>query len=273
VQQRSDQPAADRISCLHRSFLEVCNVDLIYSTNAGPIVALKEFYLQSPAGEFTAVIGPSGCGKSTLLKLISGLIQPSGGEIRIDGTTVIGPRPEVGLMFQAPTLLPWKTVLDNVLVPIRAMRLRAADYREKAVELLGLMGLERFSKNYPGELSGGMQQRVSLARAFIHDPKLLLMDEPFAALDAMTREQMAEELQRIWISSPKSVVFITHHIPEAVFLADRVLVVSARPGRVTNDIAIDLSRPRTLDTLADPRFTQICNRLRRDIQASSTSSH
>jgi len=149
------------------------------------------------------------------------------------------------------------------------MRLKASDYRERALELLTLVGLEGFANNYPSELSGGMQQRVSLARALIHDPRVLLMDEPFAALDAITREGMAAELQRLWMQARKTVVFITHHIPEAVFLADRIIVVSARPGSVINDVTIDLPRPRNLETLADLRFAEMCNRLRREFQMTS----
>jgi NitT/TauT family transport system ATP-binding protein len=247
-----------------KPFLDIDAIDLTYATKAGPILALKNFSMAANAGEFVAVIGPSGCGKSTLLKLVAGLITPSAGRISIDGRPVDGPRRETGLMFQAATLLPWKTVLNNVLVPIRAMRLKASDYRGRAMELLKLVGLEGFADNYPSELSGGMQQRVSLARAFIHDPQILLMDEPFAALDAMTREHMAAELQRLWMHARKSVIFITHHIPEAVFLSDRVIVVSARPGQVVNDIAIDLPRPRNLHTLADMKFAELCNMLRRE---------
>jgi NitT/TauT family transport system ATP-binding protein len=232
------------------SFLDIRNVDLIYGTNSGPIHALKGFSLKSDAGEFVAVVGPSGCGKSSLLKVVA------------------GPRREIGLMFQAPTLLPWKTVLENVLVPVRALRLYAPAYRDKAMNLLQLVGLEGFAGNYPGELSGGMQQRVSLARAVIHDPAVLLMDEPFAALDAMTREQMAVELQSLWMSARKSVVFITHHIPEAVFLADRVIVVSPRPGHVVEELKITLKRPRDIDTLADTHFVETCNLLRRKFNSN-----
>lgn len=251
------------------TLLEIRDVDLAYGTKAGPILALKRFSMLVGEGEFVAVIGPSGCGKSTLLKLVAGLIPPSGGAIFIDGRKVEGPQPETGLMFQAATLLPWKNILNNVLVPIRAMGLKASDYRERAQDLLKLVRLDGFADNFPSELSGGMQQRVSLARAFIHDPQILLMDEPFAALDAMTREHMAAELQSLWMRARKSVIFITHHIPEAVFLADRVVVVSARPGRVMENIEIDLPRPRNLDTLSAPKFVELCGMLRRQFQLAA----
>jgi NitT/TauT family transport system ATP-binding protein len=197
-----------------------------------------------------------------LLKIVSGLLKPSAGRVMLGGGPVAGPRPDVGIVFQQPTLLPWKNVLDNVLVPIRALRRPVADYRDKAMDLLELTGLERFASHYPNELSGGMQQRVAVARGLIHDPALLLMDEPFAALDAMTRERMTSELQAIWMKTSKSVVFITHSIPEAVFLSDRVVVLSERPGRLIETLSIDLPRPRRAATLGDTHFAALCNHLR-----------
>jgi len=235
---------------------------VVYRGSRGALTALRDFSFSMETGEFVAVVGPSGCGKSTLLRLISGLRQPTEGEVALAGEPVRRPRPDVGIVFQQPTLLPWKTVLGNVLVPIRALGRRDADYRRKAHELLGLVGLQEFASSYPGELSGGMQQRVGLARGLIHDPRLLLMDEPFAALDAMTRESMMVELQRIWMAARKSVVFITHSIPEAVFLADRVVVVSPRPGRVIEEMAVDLPRPRRMDVMGDARFVSLTNHLR-----------
>lgn len=237
-------------------------VSLIYKTTRGPLTALEDLSLQVAPGEFVAVLGPSGCGKSTLLKLASGLLPASSGNIMLDGTPVNGPRPDVGIVFQQATLLPWKSVIENVLVPIRAMKLPVSDYRDKAMDLLKLVQLDKFASHYPGELSGGMQQRVAVARGLVHDPALLLMDEPFAALDAMTREHMMIELQRIWASTRKSVLFITHSIQEAVFLADRIVVMSGRPGRVVEEIKVDLPRPRTADTLGVPRFVDIANHLR-----------
>ncbi|MGE0717538.1 MAG: ABC transporter ATP-binding protein [Alphaproteobacteria bacterium] len=248
------------------AYLDARNVTLTYRTKRGLLTALQNLSLAVGRHEFVSVIGPSGCGKSTLLKAISGLLPISAGTIALGGMPVDGPRPQVGIVFQAPTLLPWKTVIENVLVPARAMRLDMARYCEKAMDLLRLVGLEPFAGNYPHELSGGMQQRVGLARGLIHDPDILLMDEPFAALDAITRENMGAELQRLWMTTGKSVLFITHHIPEAVFLSDRVIILSNRPAHVINEIAVDLPRPRTLATMADPRFAAMCNDLRVQFQ-------
>jgi NitT/TauT family transport system ATP-binding protein len=237
-------------------------VSVTYRTARNPIVALDDFSVVIGAGEFVSLVGASGCGKSTFVRLASGLLRPSAGRLVLGGTPVTGPRRDVGVVFQQPTLLPWKTVLDNVLVPCRALRLDLASSRAKALELLRLTELENFALNYPYELSGGMQQRVALARGLIHDPRVLLMDEPFGALDAMTRERMAIELQRIWMATGKSVVFITHSIPEAVFLSDRVIVISPRPGRVVEDVPIPLARPRGVKTMADDTFARICTQLR-----------
>ena len=176
------------------------------------------------------MVGPSGCGKTTLLKILAGLMPPSRGDARLRGTPITGPRQDIGVVFQSPVLFPWRTVLDNVLLPIDVQGLPRERHRRAALDLLALVGLEGFERRYPWELSGGMQQRVALTRALVHDPAMLLMDEPFGALDAMTREQMNVELQRIWLERKKTVVFITHSIPEAVFLGDRVLVMSPRAG-------------------------------------------
>ncbi len=213
-------------------------------------------------GEFVAVLGPSGCGKSTLLKLASGLLPPTQGEIRLHDNLILGPRKDVGIVFQQPTLLPWKTVRENVLMPLRVLRTYRPSDQEKASRLLATVGLERFADNYPHELSGGMQQRVGIARSLIHEPKLLLMDEPFAALDALTREQMTLELQSIWQRTGQLVLFITHSIPEAVILADRVIVLSAGPGRIIHEEKVSIPRPRGLESMATAEFTDTCNRLR-----------
>ncbi len=243
--------------------LDADGVSLVYRTMREPIRALEDFSLRIGFGEFVAIIGPSGCGKSTFLKLASGLLRPSAGRMVLAGTPIVGPRRDVGVVFQQPTLLPWKTVLDNVLVPSRALGLDRVMSGRRAHELLVLTGLEDFAKNYPAELSGGMQQRVALARSLVHDPAVLLMDEPFGALDAMTREHMAVELQRLWMRTGKSVVFITHSIPEAVFLADRVVVLSPRPARVLDVVTVPLPRPRGLTTMAEREFSELCNGLRR----------
>ena len=235
---------------------------LTYTSSRGPVKALEGLSAALGQGEFLSVLGPSGCGKSTLLKVVAGLLKPSGGTVTLRGAPITGPRPDVGIVFQQPTLLPWQTTLDNVLLPIRTLGLDLAAGRARATELLKLVGLDKFSSHYPNELSGGMQQRVGIARGLVHDPALLLMDEPFAALDAMTREHMMMELQRIWMAAGKSVMFITHSIPEAVFLSDRIVVLSARPGRTIREIEVGLPRPRTLETMAERRFADHCNELR-----------
>jgi len=246
----------------HAASLAVRDLHLVYASSRGPVQALQQLSFDVEAGEFVSVLGPSGCGKSTLLKLASGLLKPSAGRIELAGRPVEGPRREVGIVFQQATLLPWKTVLENVLVPVRAMRGDVGAARDRARQLLRMVRLDAFAGHYPHELSGGMQQRVGIARALVHDPALLLMDEPFAALDAMTRESMMVELQRIWAGTGKSVLFITHSIPEAVFLSDRVVVMSPRPGRVLRIMEIDLPRPRTIETMGSPRFASIANELR-----------
>lgn len=242
--------------------LNLDNVTLTYSSNRGNVTALRDLSLRAETGEFVAVLGPSGCGKSSLLRVVSGLIPLSSGNASFDNEEINGPRPDVGIVFQQATLLPWKNVLENVLVPIKALGKPLNVYRPKAEALLELVGLSDFSRHYPHELSGGMQQRVAIARGLVHEPRILLMDEPFAALDAMSREHMMVELQRIWMNTGTSVLFITHSIQEAVFLADRVVTLSGRPGQVIDDLKIDLPRPRTQATLSDPEFVERCGYLR-----------
>jgi NitT/TauT family transport system ATP-binding protein len=226
-----------------------------YVTRGRALVpALAGISLEIHAGEFVTIVGQSGCGKTTLLKILAGLIPRSAGIVMLRGQPVDGPSRDIGIVFQDPVLLPWRTVLNNVLLPAQVLGLEARAARQRAVALLGLVGLEGFEDKYPHELSGGMRQRVAIARALVHDPSLLLMDEPFGALDAMTREFMNLELLRIWRESGKTIVFITHSIPEAVFLADRVLVMSARPGRVQQIVTVDLRRPRELDIMASDDF-------------------
>ncbi|WP_428248335.1 ABC transporter ATP-binding protein [Ferrovibrio sp.] len=242
--------------------LNIQNMSVVYETTRGPLTALSKLDLQVRKGEFVAVLGPSGCGKSTLLKVVSGLLGIAEGEVTVSGQKIVGPRKDVGIVFQQPTLLPWKTVRENVLVPIRAQRLPKAQYEAEADRLLNLVGLGNFGGYLPHELSGGMQQRAGIARGLIHDPAVLLMDEPFAALDALTRERMTDELQSIWMETKKTVVFITHSIQEAVYLADKVVVLSGRPGTKVLELDVNLERPRTLDTMASPRFSEVANRLR-----------
>ena len=250
--------------------LSIEKLTVTYASARGPLTALRDLSLQVADGEFVAVLGPSGCGKSTLLNIASGLLAPSSGQVTICGEPVSTPRRDVGIVFQQPTLLPWKTVLENVLVPIHAMGLSVDAHRSRARDLIRMVRLEGFENHYPHELSGGMQQRVGIARGFMHDPQLLLMDEPFAALDAMTREHMTDELQAMWMQSGKSVLFITHSIPEAVYLADRVVVLSPRPGTVIEVVEVPIPRPRRLDTLGSPEFNAICNRLRAHFRAPAS---
>jgi NitT/TauT family transport system ATP-binding protein len=210
-----------------------------------PLTALKELSFSVVDGELLSLVGPSGCGKSTFINLACGIAQPTSGEIRLRGEPITGPIRDVGIAFQAPILLEWRTVLQNVLLPIEILerRIKPSD-REHACSLLKLVGLSEFEDAYPRELSGGMQQRVSICRALIHNPSFLLMDEPFGALDAMTREKMNLELLRIWRQAQKTLIFITHSIPEAVFLSDRVVVLTGRPGRVRDIVSIETPRPR-----------------------------
>jgi NitT/TauT family transport system ATP-binding protein len=238
-----------------------------YATARGPVAALETIDFSVGDGEFVAILGPSGCGKSTLLKILAGLLPASRGEARLRGTAITGPRRDIGVVFQSPVLFPWRSVLANVLLPVDVQHLGRAAHERVALDLLALVGLGGFEHRYPWELSGGMQQRVAMVRALIHDPAMLLMDEPFGALDAMTREQMNLELQRIWLERRKTVVFITHSIPEAVFLADRVLVMTPRPGRVVEIIAVELPRPRALDVMNTPEFGGLVKRIRAHFSA------
>ncbi|HEY7557573.1 MAG TPA: ABC transporter ATP-binding protein [Candidatus Binatia bacterium] len=242
--------------------IEYRNVRKIYNSGAGEIVALEEFSLDVADGEFLAVVGRSGCGKTTLLKLTSGLLSATSGTVRVAAKRVTAPLTNIGVVFQAPVLLPWRKTLDNVLLQIEARKLDVNGYRQRALDLLELTGLKGFEDRYPSELSGGMQQRVSISRALVHDPPLLLMDEPFGALDAITRDEMNLELQRIWGEAKKTVVFITHSIPEAVFLGDRVVVMTPRPGKIAEIVPLDLPRPRRTAMRDDPKFIGYVRRIR-----------
>jgi NitT/TauT family transport system ATP-binding protein len=240
----------------------------IYPGRAGAVHALDAIDFEVADREFVAIVGPSGCGKSTLLKILAGLIPASRGSALLRGTPIVGPRRDIGMVFQSPVLFPWRTVLGNVLLPVDVQGLGRERLHRSAFELLRLVGLEGFENRYPWELSGGMQQRVAMVRALIHDPAMLLMDEPFGALDAMTREQMNLELQRIWLERRKTVVFITHSIPEAVFLADRVLVMTARPGKIAEIVSVTLPRPRSLDLMSTPEFGVYARRIRAHFNAT-----
>ena len=236
------------------SLIEIAGVSKTYAASDGQVHAVEQVSLDVPDGEFLSILGPSGCGKSTLMLMIAGLLAPSSGEIRVAGHPVTRPQTDVGIVFQSPVLLDWRTVIRNVLLQVEARGLDLQSHRSKARELLRAVGLEGFEDRYPFELSGGMRQRAAICRALIHDPPLLLMDEPFGALDALTREQMRLDIERLWLERRKTVVFITHSIPEAVLLSDRVVVMSPRPGRVDGVLDIDLPRPRRLEVQESPRF-------------------
>jgi NitT/TauT family transport system ATP-binding protein len=238
-------------------FIALEGVGMVYATASGPVEALRDISFAVGQGELVALVGPSGCGKSTLLRIVAGLRAATAGRVEVAGQTVSRPLSEVGMVFQAPVLLKWRPVLDNVLLPAELAGLDARRYRERALELLRLVGLGDFAGKLPRELSGGMQQRASLCRALLLDPPLLLMDEPFGALDAMTRDEMNLELLRVWGEGNrqrKTILFVTHSIGEAVLLADRVLVMTSRPGRIARSVPIGLSRPRTMETRAAPEF-------------------
>lgn len=239
------------------------NVCKTYPARGGePVEAVRGFSLEIGEQEFITIVGPSGCGKSTLLKLIVGLLQLSEGAIYFDDTLVRGPRIDVGMVFQQPILLPWRSIIDNVLFPIEILRQKEKDFLAEAHNLLKLVGLDGFEDRPPWELSGGMQQRAAICRALIHDPRVLVMDEPFGALDAMTREEMGVELLRIWQDRQKTVVFVTHSIREAVLLADRVVVMTPRPGEIAKLIDVELPRPRTADTEFLPQFDRHVKEIR-----------
>jgi NitT/TauT family transport system ATP-binding protein len=235
----------------------------IYATASGEVTALKNLDFEIYDGEFVSVVGQSGCGKSTLLKVLAGLLPYTAGAVELNGKPLRGPTPEAAVVFQSPVLLPWRTVLDNVLLPIEFRKLPVSSHRKTAMDLLAMVGLSEFAQRYPFELSGGMQQRAAIVRALVQDPRLLLMDEPFGALDAMTREQMNLDLQRIWRDSGKTVVLITHSIPEAVFLGDRVIVMSPRPGRIVRVIDVAAPRPRSLDLMGEPLFGRLTGDIRK----------
>jgi len=248
------------------------SVTKTYQTRGGEIHALAEVTLDLQEREFLSVVGPSGCGKSTLLMLISGLIPATSGVIRVATQVVRRPYTNLGIVFQRDVLLPWRTVLDNVLLQVELRRLDRRRFEQHARELLALVGLHGFEAKYPSELSGGMRQRVAISRALIHDPPLLLMDEPFGALDAITRDQMNLDLLKIWDQSKKTVFFITHSISEAVFLSDRVVVMSPRPGRIVQIVDVQLPRPRHLALRETPEFAAHTRRIREALQAEGVLS-
>ena len=256
-------PSARSAACVELS--EVC---MTYEGQSGtPLQALDRVSCTIPASQFCSIVGPSGCGKSTVLMLVAGLYRAKRGKVVIDGEPVKGPWQGVGMVFQRDVLLEWRTVLDNVLLPIEVKRLPRSKFGERARSLLRLVGLDGFEGSYPEQLSGGMRQRAAICRALIHDPQLLLMDEPFAAVDLLTREKLNLDLLRLTSESPKTVLFVTHSIEEAVLLSDQVVVMSPRPGTVQRRLEVDLPKPRSLESRSDPRFHRLVADIRNEFHA------
>ena len=258
------------------AFVDFQNVWLAYNDDllAQNHFAVEDIHLQVRQGEFIAIVGPSGCGKSTFMKLTTGLKKPSRGTIHVDGQPVTGPLKISGMAFQAPSLLPWRSTLDNVLLPLEIVEPYRSNFKQKkdeyvarARQLLQTVGLGGYEDKYPWQLSGGMQQRVSIARALAFDPKLLLMDEPFGALDEIVRDKLNQQLLELWDRTKKTVVFVTHSIPEAVFLSTKIVVMSPRPGRIIDVIETKLPRNRTLDIRETPEFLEIAHRVREGLKA------
>lgn len=251
------------------SAVDVRSVGKSYSNGARPQPAIEDVSFVIPQGRFCTVVGPSGCGKSTLLMMIAGLVSPSSGEILIGGEKISRPQPaKIGMIFQDATLLPWKTATANVEFPLQLAGMEPNSRRRRALELLDLVGLREFADRFPHELSGGMRQRVGIARGLANDPPILLMDEPFSALDEQNRMRMGEELLRIWDATRKTVLFITHSLIEAIYLSDTVLVMSAAPGTIVDAIDVDFPRPRSLDVIGTPEFGAIRNHIWHQIAAS-----
>lgn len=246
--------------------LEAHNLRMTFTdANRADLLALDDVSLDVQEGEFLAIVGPSGCGKSTLLRLLAGLLRPIAGEVLLRGQLLTEPRREIGYVFQRANLMPWRTVLSNIMLSLEIARVPPSEAIARAQELVALVGLEGFAESYPAQLSGGMQQRVALARALIHEPTVLLLDEPFGSLDALTRERMNGELLRIWNLRKPTVVMVTHSISEAVFLSDRVLVLTARPGRVRAAFRVPLMRPRNQSVTAEPEFLKLTRAVRAEI--------
>ena len=250
------------------ALLRVEGLSKVYATSDGPVRALDQVSIDAQRGQFLSILGPSGCGKSTLLMIAAGLVSPSSGAVLVNGERVLRPRTDIGIVFQSPVLLDWRTALQNVLLQAEARNLDGPASEATARELLAQVGLAGFENKFPHELSGGMRQRVSICRALVHKPHQLLMDEPFGALDALTRDQIALDLQRLWSDRRMTVLFVTHSIAEAVFLSDRVVVMTPRPGRIDSVIDIGLPRPRTLAVRDTPEFAAY-NRQIRDLFLAS----
>jgi len=244
------------------SILTVAKVSKVYRTAGRELVALDDISFTVEAHEFVTLVGPSGCGKSTLLKIVGGLVERTSGEVVFKGEPVLGPRRDIGIMFQTPVLFDWRTALENVLLPTEILGLDRAEARQRARAILATVGLAGFEDSYPSQLSGGMQQRVSLSRVLVYEPDLLLMDEPFGALDEFTRERLNLEIQRIWLERRKTILFVTHNIAEAVFLADQVLVMTPRPGRLARVVRVPFPRPREIRLMKSPEFAALVFEIR-----------
>jgi NitT/TauT family transport system ATP-binding protein len=247
-------------------YIRLQNVDKVYQTKDGPVVAVQDVSFDIQQSEFIAIVGPSGCGKTTILKMIAGLVPYTGGTITIGNRRVDHPQTDLGIIFQDSVLLDWRNVLSNVMLQIEIRGMDRNVYEPIALDLLNNVGLDGFERKNPYELSGGMKQRVSICRSLVHDPPLLLMDEPFGALDALTREQISMDIQHLWMRKQKTALLITHSIPEAVLLADRVIVMSPRPGQIIEIFEIDIPRPRRLDDLP-PAFDEYTGEIRKIFQA------
>ena len=245
------------------SLIDARSISKVFRSGNATIVALRDVSFAIDKGEFVSFLGPSGCGKTTLMMILIGLASADTGETQIGGRRISAPFTNVGIVFQSPELLGWRTALENILLQIEIRRLPVRNFTGRARELLTQVGLAGFENRFPYELSGGMKQRVALCRALIHDPEILLMDEPFAALDALTRDQMNLDLQRIWLQKRKTAVFVTHSIDEAVFLSDRIIVMTPRPGTIAEIVKIDLPRPRTLDAKDTPAFNAFTGHIRK----------
>ena len=269
---RSAMPEEVRVPSVGQAHVDLRGIGLVYGTGDKRTLAIDGLNLQVRQGEFVAVVGPSGSGKSTLMKLVTGLILPDAGEAYYEGKRITGPVKNVGMAFQNATLLPWRTTLGNVMLPFEIvkshkhqLRRNAEEYIERARQLLATVGLKDFADKHPGELSGGMQQRANVCRALVHEPRLLMLDEPFGARDAFTREELWGVTQELWIKQGFSAILVTHDLREAVFLADRVIVLSSRPGRVVFEHHVEFPRPREISTIYKPEFGEIVKDLRRKI--------
>lgn len=249
-------------SSLNSPILRTHNLGAIFSNGKGQLVALKDISFSVSAQEFVCVLGPSGSGKSTLLRILGGLMTPTSGQVTLGGKLILGPHPKVGLVFQDPNLMPWRDVLQNILLPLELRGTPKEEATAQAQAVLELVGLNGFEGYLPADLSGGMAQRVAIARALVHDPDVLLLDEPFGALDALTRERMGEELSRIWQTRRKTVVMVTHAIDEAILLADRILVLGSQPGKLVLDTPVDLPRPRMEAQRYTSEFGSLAKQLR-----------